>query len=708
MWIKKIRAISAISMAVALAACGGGGGGGGGGETPSVSLTGTAGKGLLIGADVKAFEVINGSLSATAWSTSTTNNAGAYVLSGSVTSNPIVVVVTANSGTKMLDESQPQADGTFKLVSAPTDLQLRSYVETLTQNDSLQINPLTENAMALASNAVDNNGIKVGLTKNSLLAAKQFAQQLAPNGINPFTATLPATTADLSGNAMGVMMAGMIKKAADDAASCALQCQIEKLTKNVPMTLDASGKGSITGTMATAMTTQKVALLNAGQIIFAGKSTELGSLASAVNATATSATSTAQRTTVASTTVSSSEYETINGLKGFVNTLRESFKTTETKLQAAKTSLDTKYQTLSLQGLDHLSGIVNTVATDCFKNKTTFACSAADGSGVTWSTNGTGWKGEVISSTGRTITGYVTGSISSNVVNFAITNTTVKLGTKTLVELSNLNGQANATVNSSGDATAGIITLNGTVIAHDTTAGSDIAVTLGLTGTEVKRDETAKTFSLKSNMSLASNKNDTLTGNLEVSGVSRDISQTWGTYTYTIHDDYINRFVLNLKATEGTQGEIVALNVNGTRNLLDPTKYESATNYETYDAIATVALAANTTLKLTSKHPSQAILTRAIELQSGASKLSLAGNYARATTYTFDNSKWCANEGGVILCTDNLALSANDGTYTAVVKKSSSGTSADLYKGNANTGTKVGVITNQGMIQVDGKEYSLY
>jgi hypothetical protein len=192
---------------------------------------------------------------------------------------------------------------------------------------------------------------------------------------------------------------------------------------------------------------------------------------------------------------------------------------------------------------------------------------------------------------------------------------------------------------------------------------------------------------------------------LEVSGVSRDISQTWGTYTYTIHDDYINRFVLNLKATEGTQGEIVALNVNGTRNLLDPTKYESATNYETYDAIATVALAANTTLKLT---PSQAILTRAIELQSGASKLSLAGNYARATTYTFDNSKWCANEGGVILCTDNLALSANDGTYTAVVKKSSSGTSADLYKGNANTGTKVGVITNQGMIQVDGKEYSLY
>ncbi len=702
MWIKKTRTISAISMAIALAACGGGGGGG----TASVNLSGTAGKGLLIGADVKAYEVINGTVSATAWATSTTNNAGAYVLTGSATSNPIVVMVSANSGTKMLDESQPQADGTFKQVSAPTDLKLRSFVETLTQNDSVQINPLTENAVALASNAVDSNGTKVGLTKNSLLAGKQFAQQLAPGGINPFTATLPATTADLSSNAMGVMMAGMIKKAADDAATCALQCQIEKLTKDVPMTLDTSGKGSISSTTATAMTTQKVALLSAGQIVLASKSTELGSVASAVNATATSAISTAQTTTVSSSTVSASEYEAINGVQGFVNTLRESFKTTETKLQSAKTSLDTKYQTLSLQGLDHLSGIVNTVATDCFKNKTTFACAAAAGSGVTWTANGSGWKGEMITTAGRTVTGYVTGSMSSNAVSFAITNTTVKQGTKTLVEMSNLNGQANATVNSSGDATAGIITLNGTVIAHDTTAGSDIAVTLGLTNAEVKVDDTAKTFSLKSGISLASNKNDALTGNLEVSGVSRDIPQTWGTYTYTVHDNYINRFVLNLKATESTQGEIVALNVNGTRNLLDPTKYESATNYETYDATASVTLAANTTLKVTAKHPSQATLTNSVELQSGVSKLSLTGDYAQAAAYSAD--KWCTNEGGLILCTDSLALSANDGTYTAVVKKSSSGTSADLYKGSASSGTKIGVITNQGMIQVDGKEYSLY
>ncbi len=704
----------------ALSACGGGGGGtsGASGASPeTVNLTGAAGKGLLIGADVRAYEVVRGSKSSAVWASATTSSVGAYVLQGTPTSNPIVVEVTANGNTKMLDESQPQSDGTFKQVDAPANLKLRSFVETLTQDDSVQVNLFTESAVALASMAKNSAGTPVGLTKNSLLAAKQFAQQMAPEGVSPFFVSLPTKTSDLSDDKvakMSVMMAGIMQKARDEAATCDLQCQVEKLAKDVPITLDDSGRGSIDSVKASAMAAQKVAYLTAGQAVMTSKSAELGAvLASTVNSIAAATISVAQTNGISTSTLSASEYDAVNGVQGFVNTLRTSFKVTETRLKEAQASLQTKYHALTVQGLDKLDEIVGQVAADCLK-ETQFSCTQSVGSNVTWTAADGDWVGTATSSEGYTISGRVRGSVTPNSSsNFTLVSGSVKNGAKTLVEINNITGRIIATGKDNlGKVTSGTATFSGSVKAFDQALNSDLAITLALSNVEMKTDKTKtpQTFSVAGKLDLTSNRNDVLTGSISASGISRQLSQTWTwgnnqSYTYTYTDDYITQATLNLTAKESSQGEILALAVSGTRALVDPTQVESVTNYATFDVSGSITLAANTKVTLAIKRPNRTTLTQSVDLQSGLSKLNLSGNYAQSTS---SPDKWCTEEEGVVLCTDSLSLSANDGAYTAVVKKSSAGTTADLYKGNSSTGTKIGVVSHDGMIQIDGKEYSLY
>lgn len=700
----RIRILSAASLLALLAACGGGGSSGPG----TVSLSGTAGKGLLIGADVKAYEVVGGKKSSTVWASTTTNDVGAYELKGTQTSNPILVEVSAKTGTQMLDESKPKTDGTFEKVNV-TDLVLRSFVEKLTQNDTVQVNPLTESAVALAENAKDSSGAALGLTTNSLLAAKQFAQQMAPEGVNPFVAALPAKVADLSDGdvaKMTVMMAGLITSA---STACDLKCQVQAFSKDVPMTVSADGKGVIESAKANAIAAKKLAALTAGQTTLANKPLELGALSGTVNSAASSAISTAQTSGITSSTITASEYTELNSVQAFVKALRESFKTTETKLKTAGESLDKKYQTLTIQGLEQLSGAVNLALSHCVKQDS-FSCSKPSGSStdVTWTQVGSGWKGTGTSN-GYTFEGTVSGNMTSDAVSFSITNATIKSGTKTLVEMGSLTASGVATNKNSttNETTAGTLNLTGNVKAYDATPNSDLTVTLGLSNAQASFDDTAKTFSMKGSLTLASNKNDALTGSLDISGVEQTLTQTWGTYNYTYTEDFIKRAVIELKATESSQGEILALNISGIKNLKDLSKAQSPSNPETFDVTASVALANNTTVSLNLVQPDAKTLTQSVTLQSGTSKLRLSGSLAEASALS--NAKWCSNQSGIPLCTETLSLSVNDGSYTGVVKKSSDGAvTADLFKGSSTSGTKVGVITKQGMIEIDGKAYSLY
>ena len=203
-------------------------------------------------------------------------------------------------------------------------------------------------------------------------------------------------------------------------------------------------------------------------------------------------------------------------------------------------------------------------------------------------------------------------------------------------------------------------------------------------------------------MSLASNKNDSLTGSLDVSGVKKSVVQ----YGYTYDQNLINKASITLKATESSTGEVMALSLSGTRDLPDYTTATNSSNFEKFNVSASLNLAQNTKVELSAIHQTWGTMSQSITLTSGTSKLSLYGQYTEGNNTS--NDSWCNQESGAILCTKELTLIANDGTYTARVTQSNGTPSADLYKGSATSGTKIGVITNAGMIEVDGKSYSLY
>lgn len=687
-----LKAVLAPTVAAILVACGGGGGGS---ASSSVNLSGSAGKGLLIGADVKAYEVIAGKQQTSPWATGRTGSDGRYALQGAPTSNPIVVVVTANANTKMLDETQPLGNGTFQEIPAAANLTLRSFVEALTQDESVQVNPLTENAVLLASTAKDDRGALVGLTKNSLLVAKQYAQQMAPEGVNPFVAALPSKPADLSDDKMakmGAMMAGLIQQA---TANCDIQCQIGTLSKDVEVTLNSSGAGTIPQAKAQEVAAAKRRLLETGKDVFATKSNVLGAdLTSKIAVAANAAIAAQPAEGISTTTVSAGEYEAINGVQGFINALRNSFKVTEEKLVKAKESLDTKYQKLTFDGLQFVSGAADRIVKDCVNNKQQFACTTAQGSSIAWRKDGNDWVGEGTTDDGYQLSGRVRGNfVPDSYAQISIVSASVKAKTKTLVEMSDLG------VTASGTDTSGIMTLSGSIMAYDQTVGSDLAVTLELSKLEVKGDEVQKTSGIVGQLVLSSNKGDRLAGTVEAALVTRTVRNQWGTYS----DAYITSGNLTLKASENTVGEILALNVTGTNTpKADLTKNVGATNFDPYDISAAIALSGNTKLTVKMGLAKWDSMTQSAELISGNNKLLLSGNFSLANSNSFD--KWCNFEDNVYRCASTLDLIANDGTYKATLKKSAGATTADLYKGS----TKIGVVTKDGMIELGGKSYSLY
>ena len=151
-------------LAVLLGACGGGGsssgssGSSGGGDTagnntnPSYSISGTAAKGLLLNATVKAFcgDETEQQLLA---STTTDGKTGTYQLSWKTTCDKPVELVTLpqpDGSTTMLDETSDQPIG------APENFSLHAFVPTIESDKplSLPITPFTDMAAAVLKNSI--------------------------------------------------------------------------------------------------------------------------------------------------------------------------------------------------------------------------------------------------------------------------------------------------------------------------------------------------------------------------------------------------------------------------------------------------------------------------------------------------------------------------------------------------------------------------
>ena len=241
---KSIFFYLAISL---LVACGGGGGGGGStsSSTTTNSLTGVAAKGLLNDADVQAYEVTSTGLVAIGSAKKTAVD-GSYSLADlPVTANPVIVKVTVNSSTTMLDEI------TGSTISAgpnlPVGFSMRSFVPDLTTSNEVHIQPFTELAIFAAESAAKSSGL--ALSGETLSAGKDLVIQLL--GVSPF-AIKPRNPADLNTMSsdekkMMLFLAGVAQdsKTASCTSTTGTSCALEKLKSEVKISYNPNTKESI-------------------------------------------------------------------------------------------------------------------------------------------------------------------------------------------------------------------------------------------------------------------------------------------------------------------------------------------------------------------------------------------------------------------------------------------------------------------------------
>lgn len=167
------RSRTALSMAalLALAACGGGGGSSSSGGTPStVAVSGVASKGLLLNAVVTAYAVnADGTKGNKLASVTTSATDGSYTLTGLPAGALVLLEVTPQAGTKMVDEAtNKQLD-----VPASSGFALRAAVNLDSSGTtSAQITPFTDMAVKLAeaNNAGKLNADVVAAANGSVSA----------------------------------------------------------------------------------------------------------------------------------------------------------------------------------------------------------------------------------------------------------------------------------------------------------------------------------------------------------------------------------------------------------------------------------------------------------------------------------------------------------------------------------------------------------
>jgi len=133
-----------------LGACGGGHSGGGGSTTTppptgtTATVAGVAGKGLLLNAIVNFYAVTNGAASTTSLASVRTSATTGAFSSPVTSSGPVLVTLTVDSSSQMLDELSATA------VPAPSGLVLHALLDSVTDQEAIAVTPLTEMAYDIA------------------------------------------------------------------------------------------------------------------------------------------------------------------------------------------------------------------------------------------------------------------------------------------------------------------------------------------------------------------------------------------------------------------------------------------------------------------------------------------------------------------------------------------------------------------------------
>lgn len=691
----------AAACVLTLAACGGGGSGPTTTPTPSnVSLSGTAAKGILIGADVKVYSLVDGVKGTSPLGTTTTNANGEFVLSLTPTSHPLLIEVTANGNTKMLNETGTlTVDDEYPQEAAPTDLVLRSFATEATKTTEVRVNPFTEMAVAVA-------GSVGALTLKNLVAGQEVAKLATPKDVNPFNQIPLAKPADMDDGQMkfAMQMAGLLKAANDDS-SCALKCQIGRLSEGVEITVANNGSAIVPPAKNLAIQEKKLALLSVGRTalkVDSATESKKETIANAVVNAVTQGVEEARTNTDDVTTPDTESVIAANDLEGFVTALRDGFRLTETRLLKVEEDLNKRYETTTLNGLDAIGTVLNGLGDDCNADDG-FVCSTSDR--FTWTeqtNNGYSWATKTADSLGRASTGTLTVVEQTGGVTVSL-NGSVTQGNKTLVGMNNLI----LTMKEDEDERMANSSLNGTVRVYD--SSSDLTVDLKFNALsvgferlpDVDTNEYANT-TLKGGLSLETSLGDKLTGSLDmkIHEVGYRVP-TFGDSWYMLYDDYIQSGIIDLKAVSTTSTSNVAgLNLVLSSSLPDYTKPEGPDNFETYSGTVKLILTDNFEFTFNEASNAWSKVSQSATIKSGGSEVKMTMDFLSSNT----TGSWCKwNE--IKRCTNEIKLtSTNEKPYNSTLTKDSNGKT----KGDVMLGTiKVGEFAN-GVLKINGEEISLY
>jgi hypothetical protein len=297
---ERLLASALTAALLAMAGCSGGGGGGSSGTgatnptVPSATVSGAAAKGLLLNAIVSFYSVVNGVESTTAiTSVRTDSKTGAFTATVA-SAGPVVVTVTTDATTQMLDEISGTA------TAAPSGLVLHTVFDSVTDLQPIAVTPLTEMAYGIAK---AQSG---GLTSTNIDSANN-AVSTAFLGGAPVLNTQPINIANYASataaaQALAKLLAALAVAANEGIATgasgsaCAtnysanIVCLIGGLTKLVSI----NSTGGITLTSAASYISSAYTSIDSGVVTLDG-----GKLPSALGLNVPTAAETAFKTAVA-------------------------------------------------------------------------------------------------------------------------------------------------------------------------------------------------------------------------------------------------------------------------------------------------------------------------------------------------------------------------------------------------------------------------
>ena len=664
--MKTVITLFVVLTSMFLAGCGGGGGGGSASTSSSttVSLDGIGSKGLFANADVQAYEVVGGQLVSLGSSTKTGSD-GSYSLTGlRTTSNPVVVKLTVNAATTMLDETSVGADGKFTVSanSPPVGTEIRSTLPDLTTNSEAHITPFTEMAVAAAASSGTLNSA-------SLLAGRQMVMDTL--GLNPFTIKPVNANATMSTDQAKMML--LLTSVAQDAKTACtgdpsgVTCAVKRLTDQA--TLTKGTDGNFAPQSAAALKTKIDSnITNVKTEITAGRIS--GTFANNVKNQTIS--------TTAPTSVNPTTAASMASLEGFVNSFRTGFNKTANSISTLAKATQTRTKDIVLKTMNGTASNIDAALRNCLSSQG-LVC-AAGSTFTKVSENNYSFSGKSLDSS-MDISGTISGSYVSSTGALSLNLSQVYKKSNTQTKLFEVNSTSSGTGIYADSNSVSLTLTKLDLIGYDTTAGSSKWVKLDLSGTTFSVSEATKTFSLNGGLMVITNEGDSFSGTLSASGKKIRSAPNSSTFDWAA-----DTAALSVTA-KSANTLVLGFSVDATNDLTNyyPKLAESSNNVQKGTFNLTTQFTDSTKIVLTGSKSNLSDKLISITVTTDSSWVSASGTLTSQPNGAED-----------AINSDGLTVTSS-GSYSAVIKK---GVTSNLMKGT----TKVGEIKSDGWY-VDGKKF---